>query len=177
METKISYDLRLKEGVGQINLGMNRQEIKSILGEPESSSQGDLSIKDRYTSIGLHICYKLETEICEAIEVLDNVELMFRGGNILDLRWDNMFQWMLENDAYLDVRRGTYISYKLGIAAGPEYDEDLDDEIQESILIFSEGYWPSEEEMQIASKKRIDAMPSLEEMAKELGLEAFLETE
>jgi hypothetical protein len=33
MEITITYDLRLKEGVGAIKLGMTRQEIRSIFGE------------------------------------------------------------------------------------------------------------------------------------------------
>jgi hypothetical protein len=177
METKISYDLRLKEGVGPIDLGMSRQGIISILGEPELSRLGNLSNRDYYTSVGLQIDYDTNTEICKGIEVLNNVELLYQGGNILSLPWDNMFQWMLENDPYLDIREDIYISHRLGITTGPNYDEDLGGEIQDSILIFSEGYWPSEEEMEIASQKRVDALPSLEEMLKEVGLAGFHEPE
>jgi hypothetical protein len=42
METKIIYDLRLKEGVGPINLGMTRKEVRSIFGEPSLSSEDSL---------------------------------------------------------------------------------------------------------------------------------------
>jgi hypothetical protein len=177
MEATIRYDLRLKEGVGPINLGMTRQEVRSIFGEPSLSSEDSLQSIDYYTPIRLHIDYDPDTKICRGIEVLNGAELMFKGEDILSLRWDNMFQWMLENDPYLDIRGDVYISHKLGISTGPEYDEILEDEIMETIAVFSDGYWPSEEEMEIASQKRVDAMPSLEEMLKEVGLAGFHEPE
>jgi hypothetical protein len=177
MEATIRYDLRLKEGVGPIDLGMTRQEVRSIFGEPSLSSENSLHSIDYYTPIRLHIDYDPDTEICRGIEVLNGAELMFRGEDILSLRWDNMFQWMLENDPYLDIRGDVYISHKLGISTGPEYNEILEDEVMETIAVFSDGYWPSEEEMEIASQKRVDAMPSLEEMLKEVGLAGFHEPE
>jgi hypothetical protein len=33
-----------------------------------------------------------------------------------------------------------YINHKLGIATGPEYNENLDDEVMETIVVFSGGY-------------------------------------
>jgi hypothetical protein len=177
MEAKISYDLRLKKGVGPIRLGMPRQEIRSILGEPELSRQGSFSLKDLYTSIGLHIDYKPETEICEAIEVLNSVELTYQDGDILSLPWSDMYLWMLENDPELDVRRDTFISHRLGITSGPKFDEYLGHEIQESILIFSEGYWPSEEEIRVTARRENDAMPTGRELTKQLGLEKFFPDE
>jgi ABC-type dipeptide/oligopeptide/nickel transport system ATPase component len=51
MKTKISYDLRLKEGVGPINLGMSRQEVRSILGESKFSSGDSLYKTSHYTPI------------------------------------------------------------------------------------------------------------------------------
>jgi hypothetical protein len=177
MEIPISYDLRLKEGVGPINLGMTRQEVRSILGEPMLSREDNLYKTDCYTSIRLHIDYERDTEICRGIEVLNGAELLFRGGNILGLLWDNMFQWMLENDPYLDIRDDVYISHELGISTGPEYDEILEDEVMETIVVFSDGYWPSEEEMELASQKRVDAMPTGRELTKQLGLERFFPDE
>jgi hypothetical protein len=175
METIISYDLRLKEGVGPINLGMSRQEVIAVLGEPGLSCENNLYTTDYYTSIRLHIDYESDTEICRGIEVLNGAELMFRGKDILGLLWDDMFNWMLENDPYLDIRDDVYISHKLGISTGPEYNEALEDEVMETIVVFSDGYWPSEEEMRAARQKRIEAMPSLEEFAKQNGLEKYLQ--
>jgi hypothetical protein len=175
METTISYDLRLKEGVGPISLGMTRQEVRSIFGEPSLSSEDSRHSIDYFTPIRLHIDYDPSTEICKGIEVLNGAELMLNGEDILGLRWDNMFQWMLDNDPYLDVRGDVYISHKLGISTGPEYNEILEDEVMETIAIFSDGYWPSEEETRARILTEIEEMPSLEEQAKELGLEWFLE--
>jgi hypothetical protein len=179
MEITISYELRLKEGVGPINLGMSRREIKSILGEPELSTQGTLSNTDYYTITGLHIDYKPDTDVCKGIEVLRNVELVYQDMNILNLPWTDMFQWMLDNDSELDIRENgnTFISHSLGIATGPKYNEDLEDELVETILVFSDGYWLSEEEMKEVIKREKAAMPSLEDMLKEAGLSGFHEFE
>jgi hypothetical protein len=173
----ICYDLRLKEGVGPINLGMNRKEIISILGEPGLSSNGDYSVRDYYTLMGLHIDYEPETEVCKGIETLNSVELIYKGVDIISLRWGNMYQWMLENDPDLDIRENGYtvISHKLGISTGPRYNEYLEDEVIETIVVFSEGYWPSEEKIKADAKGEVDAMPSLEEMLKEVGLAGFHE--
>jgi hypothetical protein len=111
METEISYNLRLKEGVGPINLGMSRQEIRTILGEPRFSTNTDYTIRNHYASIGPHIDYIPKTAICKGIEVLHGVELIYQGKNILDLRWSNMFEWMLENDLELDIKGNGYTLY------------------------------------------------------------------
>jgi hypothetical protein len=177
MEIAISYDLRLKEGVGPINLGMTRQEVRSILGEPRLSSKYSLYTTDHYTPIRLHIDYESDTEICRGIEVLNGAELMLNGEDILSWRWDDMFQWLVDNDPELDIREDVYISHKLGISTGPEYDEILEDEVVKTISVFSDGYWPSEEEMKVARQKRIAALPSFEEMLKEVGLTGVLEFE
>jgi hypothetical protein len=177
MEAITSYDLRLKEGVGPINLGMTRQEVRSIFGEPSLSSEDSRHSIDYYTPIRLHIDYDPSTEICKGIEVLNGAELIFNGEDLLSLRWDNMFQWMIENDPYLDMRGDVYISHKLGISTGPEYNEILEDEVMETIAVFSDGYWPSEEEMELASQKRVAAMPTGRELTKQLGLEKFFPDE
>jgi hypothetical protein len=177
METIISYDLRLKEGVGPINSGMTRQEVRSILGEPRLSSESSLYHTDHYTPIRLHIDYEHGTELCRGIEVLNGAELMFEGEDLLSLRWDNMFRWMLENDSYIDIRGDVYISHKLGISTGPEYNDILEDEVMATIAMFSDGYWPSEEEMELASQKRVAAMPTGRELTKQLGLEKFFPDE
>jgi hypothetical protein len=177
MENTISYDLRLREGVGPINLGMTRQEVMSILGEPSLSRKNNLYTTDYYTSIQLHIDYESNTEICRGIEVLNGAELMFNGEDMLSLRWDSMFQWMIENDPYLDIRGDVYISHKLGISTGPEYNEILEDEVMETVAVFTDGYWPSEEEMRVARQKRIAAMPTGRELTKQLGLEKFFPDE
>jgi hypothetical protein len=193
MEITISYELRLKEGVGAINLGMTRQEVRSILGEPSLSSEDSRHSIDYYPPIRLHIDYDPGTEICRGIEVLNGAEMMFRGEDLLSMRWDGMFQWMLENDPYLDIRgderdpnaeenirERSIKSHLLGIATGHKLDDagDRKLDVVGSIFVFGESYyWPLKEEMELASQKRIDEMPSLEEMAKELGLEWFLKSE
>jgi hypothetical protein len=179
MEPLISYDLRLKESVGPINLGVTRQEVRSILGEPWRSSEDSLHNTDHYTPIRLPIDYEPDTEICRGIEVLNGAELTFRNNNIFDLSWENMYQWMLENDPDLDIRgdRYTFISHRLGIAAGTSHSDSLGEEAIETIVVFSDGYWPSKEEMKARVRKEIEEMPSLEEMSKELGLEWFFEPE
>jgi hypothetical protein len=177
METEISYELCLKEGVGPINLGMTRQEVIAILGEPRLSSKDSLYNTDHYTPIRLHIDYEPDTEICRGIEVLNGAKLIFNGEDILSWRWDNMFQWLIDNDPELDVRDDVYISHKLGISTGPEYNENLEDEVMETIAVFSDGYWPSKEEMTALVLKEIEEMPSFEEMLKEVGLTGVLEFE
>jgi hypothetical protein len=177
MEPTIIYELRLKEGVGLINLGMTRQEVRSILGEPRLSSEDSLYCADHYTPIRLCIDYDPRTEICKGIEVLNGAELMFDGEDLFNLRWDDMFKWLVDSDPELDVRDEVYISHKLGISTGPEYDEILEDEVVKTISVFSDGYWPSEEEMKVARQKRIAALPSFEEMLKEVGLTGVLEFE
>jgi hypothetical protein len=179
METIISYDLRLGEGVGPINLGMNNQEIKSILGEPEYSSIDSLCNTDYYTAVGLHIDYEPKSNVCEAIEVIRSIELIYDEVNILEMSWEDMYRWLQENDPNLDIRENGYtvISYKLGISAGPRYSDYLEREVIGSIVVFSEGYWPSEEETKARVKKAVDAMPTGRELTKQLGLEKFFPDE
>jgi hypothetical protein len=172
MQVKNRYELRLGDGVGSINLGMNRQEIISILGDPEYSRQGRLSDTDCYTSKGLNIDYSSSTDLCEGIEVFDS-ELIYQEVDILALTWDDLYTWMLENDPGLYKRIKTFISPNGRIAAGPKIDDDTGTEMVESIVVFSEAYWPSEEETAAAAEEYVQSVPSAKETAKKLGLENF----
>jgi hypothetical protein len=179
MQKQNRYDLRLGVGIGPIELGMNREEVISILGKPNVSEEGYRSgyLKDIYDLMGLRIDYQIGTNICKAIEVTNEVELMYLGDDILSLSWEDFYRWMKENDPDIEEEVGSYTSYKGRIASGPNVGGDVGSKEIETVLIFSEDYWESKKEQEAASQKRLEEMPSLEEMAKELGLEWILEPE
>jgi hypothetical protein len=177
MQTQNRYDLRLGNGIGPINLGMSRKEVISILGEPNVSEEGRRYLNDKYHLMGLRIDYQIGTNICKAIEVTNEVELIYLGKDILSLSWEEFYRWMKENDPDIEEEVGSYTSYKGRIASGPNVGGDVGSKEIETVLIFSEDYWESKEEREAAIQKEIAEMPSLEEMAKELGLEWILEPE
>jgi hypothetical protein len=173
MQIKNRYDIRFKVGIGPIELGMSHQEVIAILGEPDFSSEDRHYLENIHHSRDLHIDYEINTGICKAIEVTNDAELIYNGGNLFDLSWEEMFHWLLEIDPELEEDVGNWTSHKYRIATGYCLDQETDLEIVESILIFAENYWTPKEERQAESLARIAAMPSLEEQAKELGLENF----
>jgi hypothetical protein len=176
MQIQNRYDLRLGNGIGSVDLGMTREEVISILGEPNVSEEGRRYLKDIYRLMGLRIDYQIGTNICKAIEVTNEVELMYSGKDLFSLSWEDFYRWMKENDPDIEEEVGSYTSYKGRIASEPNVGGDVGSKEIETVLIFSEDYWESKEEKEAASQKRLAEMPSLEEMAKELGLEWFLET-
>jgi hypothetical protein len=175
MQEKNRYELDLGKKVGPIELEMDRQTIVSILGEPDFAREGRKYLKNNYHSKNLYVDYTLDTNICKGIEVFNGAALIYDGVDLLGLRWEQFLQWLQENDPDLEEDVGTYTSHMLKIAAGPKLDDDSETEIVESIVVFADNYWSSDEERAAAVKKEIEAMPSLEESARELGLEWFLE--
>jgi hypothetical protein len=180
VQTTHRYEIELGKRVGPIELGMNRQEVISILGEPEYSDDSSLYLTDYYNNSSFSLDYTHDGNIRKGIQVSDS-ELIYKDNHqdldLLSLNWEHLFAWMLENDPYLDVNVGTFISHALKISTSPKLDEKSGVELAESIVPFTDGYWPSKEEMDIASQRRINTRSSLEEQAKELGLEWFLEPE
>ncbi len=176
MQAKNRYEIELGKGVGLIKLGMARQEVISIFGEPKSSYSDNLYLSDYYDFSRLRIDYNTNTEICLAIEISDS-ELIYKDKyqniDLLSLSWERLFSWMLENDPHLDIRDDTFISHVLKISTGPKLDEESGIEVAESIVTFVEGYWPSEEYMAAAVERYVQSVPSAKDSAKELGLEAF----
>jgi hypothetical protein len=164
------YDLELGKRVGPINLGANRGEIIGVLGEPDFSRQDPLDFynTDYYDSYCIRVDYRKQDKVCVAVDVYDS-ELIYQGTDLLGLKWPKFLSWMRKQDPSIE-ESDEVVSKTLGLSTRAKPMEPLK---IESICVFSDGYWPTEEEMQAAADRREASTPSVAEMAKELGLEDF----
>ncbi len=172
------YDLQPKEGVGLIRLGMEREEIISLLGAPESQTHFEnvdsSQFRDYHFGKGLFVDYIGEPSVCLALELPGEYSaLIIDKIDLLHMSWSALLSWLRDNDPNLDESDPSSIrSQLLGIAAAPKFAES---HVTESIVVFDDRYyWHTEEEIKAIARKSAAETPSAAEILQQEGLEEFL---
>jgi hypothetical protein len=162
----MNYTIHPYEGMGPLRLGMTRQEIRAILGEPESTflkTPSSIYLTDFYTKLGLQIAYK-EPEICNAIHTTDGeVKPIFQGHSIADEPFSNLRDWFQEIDSNSQLDASGITSYKYGIGLyapkhtwQPEEGLDENTDIVEGVIVFERGYYDDVEEKLAGFEAELD---------------------
>jgi hypothetical protein len=141
-------EIQLGNELGSIYFGESRTDIIARLGEPNLSRlrSTDFNRTDFYDAYDLKIDYGKETNFCVAVE-FDSTELMVENINLFALSWPQFLDWVQAQDPNVDVQPGELLSKTLGISAVAKTGEPSR---VETICFFSQGYWPSDEEMDAA---------------------------
>jgi hypothetical protein len=158
-----SYDLRLGVSVGPIRFGESRESIIQKLGEPDLTQVNNLSIEDRYRTIGLYLEYRPSDEACKHVSVLSPAQLIYDGQDLLMLTWPEIIRWLAHLDPKAEQVYEGWESETLGIAIHPKVNDDGTYKGAALINVFNRQYRATKEEIDAEVKREIDAMPSEEE--------------
>ncbi len=169
------YDLVPKKGVGPVTFGESRDQIRVDLGEPDFvQAFSPNEIKEHYDSLSLLVMYGSDST-CNGVEVPRGPALMLEGVNLFEMSWPEFLQWIEARDPDVeDIEDGyTFLSLRLGVAAGPKRDEP---DVTESIFVFGDSYrWQTAAEQELASLERVSKIPPTPKEVLEGSLEDWFE--
>jgi hypothetical protein len=164
-----TYELIIGESVGPIHLGATRSSIIQILGKPERTRTGSINISDSYYDIGIIIQYRLGDKLCQNISVGHPAQLIYEGRDLIFLTWVEIARWLARLDPNTEEVGDGWESKQLGIEIHPKYNDDGSYQRADFINVFDQRYCATDEEIAAEVERRIAAMPSEEECARELG--------
>ncbi len=138
------FNIKPYHSVGNIELGMTRDNIRDILGTTYKSfkrNQFDEMPCDHFDALGFFVYYKTSGTV-EALEFYPPVKLFFKEKSLFDLSYSELKEFLLQKDPDLDIEEDySLTSYKLGIGVyTPNADEDPSLPV-ESIIVFEKNYY------------------------------------
>jgi hypothetical protein len=166
------YELVIGKSVGPIRLGDKRDSIIQTLGEPEKTLPDNISIGDFYYGRGLVIEYRPVDEVCKNISISYPSQLIYEGRDLIFFTWVEIARWLTRLDPNAEEAGDGWQSNTLGIEIHPKYNDDGTYCRADFINVFDRQYWSTEEEVEAEIQRQIAEMPSNEECARELGLDA-----
>lgn len=155
------YQLHLAIGLGIVKFGENRETIVSRLGEPDFSEIDEDYKTDYYDFRSLHVQYDYKTLKCVSIQIFPPAKVMYGGLDLLGLKYDEALRWIRAMDFNVEEDENPYGSEFVGHSTQIAMNTKLYAEgAIEALFIFSEGYWPSAEEMEANVKRGVDEVLS-----------------
>jgi len=134
--------IRPHEGIGPIDFGMSRDEVRRLFdGEDPRSKQSDSSVaSDLFPVNGVLVHYG-DDETVEAIEVGMRGEPTLFDARLLNRPMEDLVTWMRTIDPRLEVDDVGFTSFRFGIGAFAPQASKVRDAIIEGIIVFKPGYY------------------------------------
>jgi hypothetical protein len=134
------FDIRPFMGVGPIDLGMSRNEVRKVVGAPVHTFKKtpvDDELTDAFRSLGVHVFYK-RPGVCESIEFYGPANPMFNGVPILGSTLDNISRIFATQNVKVEKRRDAIVAHPLGFGvAAPKHQNGIISEV----IVFENGYY------------------------------------
>ncbi|SEN22486.1 hypothetical protein SAMN05192574_102828 [Mucilaginibacter gossypiicola] len=139
----MDYKITPYESLGNIPLGLHRDEIRNLLKEtPHEFYRNFLSKTptDFFKTLGLFIGYD-ENLLCEAIEMILPANPILFTIELLILPYESIEDQIAKWDDKLEKTNTGFTSYKFGVGVYAPNKDDSPNEITESVIIFKKGYY------------------------------------
>lgn len=139
----MDYKITPHESLGNISLGLHKDEIRKLLKEPYLEFYRNHLSKtptDFFETLGLFICYD-ENLICEAIEMVRPANPILFTVKLLTLPYESIEEQIAEWDDKLEKTYTGFTSYKFGVGAYAPNRDDSPNETIESVIVFKKGYY------------------------------------
>jgi hypothetical protein len=133
-------------GVGSIQFGMTRDQIREIIGGEALSylkapSYSEM-LTDAFEENSIQVFYK-KPGICEAVEFYKPQNPTLMGQSFIGVPFSQARSWFEEHDSNLELEVSGLTSYKLGVGLyAPGYMENISEPV-ESLIVFEKGYYES----------------------------------
>lgn len=135
------------QSVGNINFGASPENIRSVINFPlKSFVKGPVSDiptpADSFDDGGIYIYYD-NSNVCDAIEFFSPALLTFQGKLLIDQPYKEVSEWLASIDKNITYDDSGLKAHSLGIGIyAPNFEEnERPDELVESVIVVSKGYW------------------------------------
>lgn len=135
------------QSVGYMKFGASAKVIRSMFDFPLTSfvkgPASDMPTPvDAFDEGGIHIYYD-KLNRCDAIEFFSPASLTFQGKLLIDQPYKEISKWLVSMDTNIVYNDSGLEARSLGIGLyAPNFDEnERPDELVESVIVVSEGYW------------------------------------
>jgi hypothetical protein len=136
------------QSVGPIEFGASPEAVRNVIDSPlKSFVKGALSDMptptDAFDEIGVHVYYD-KLNRCEAVEFFSPTVLLFQEQVLVDKPYREIVKWLASIDTNIVYDDSGLEARSLGIGLyAPSFDEnERPDELVESVIVVSKGYWP-----------------------------------
>jgi len=135
--------IRPYEGIGPVTLGMDRAEVRSVLGGAVRSFKKSPDSKaptDAFDEQGLHVYYD-DAGRAEAIEVASPATPILEGRALIGRPFEELRHWLEQMDPEIQVDDAGLTAPSLGIGLyAPAATASPSDPI-EGVIVFKRGYY------------------------------------
>jgi len=139
---KIKLTINPNQGINNIEFGMDRKKVHSIIGLPSDSfykSASDPNMSEEYKDLKLFIYYDKKDRV-GAIEAWDEALIVYNELDLFQTKHKDLFQYFKKKDPDTKVLSDTLISYLTGIIIW--YENDVTDKsLCTSVTAFRKGYF------------------------------------
>jgi len=123
------FDLRPLHGVGIVDFGMTRDEVRRILNTPyeEFMKTPDATLPtDDFRSLDIHVYYG-EGLLCKGVELWPSADLRVDGHEVLRRPWDEVKAWLGRMAPDFLVKDSLVLARSIGLSLYvPDIDEEPD---------------------------------------------------
>jgi hypothetical protein len=127
-------------GIGPIRFGMTRDDVRRVLGRPSRSFlKGQVEPNDAYEKLHLHVGYDTEGRV-ETVETFESSAIEWRGVKLFERSYMQLRDMFLEAGASLRFEDDGFESLQHGIGVWAPLDDDDEENVVKSILVFRKGY-------------------------------------
>jgi len=128
-------------GIGEIMLGMSREQLHSQIGLPSKSffkSSKDHSMSEEYKDLGVFVYFD-EKDTVAAIEAWNEADLIYKNLRLFKINYEDIIRVFKEDDSTLEILFDGIKSNNLGITTWLE-DRPTKKSKCDSITLFKKGY-------------------------------------
>lgn len=128
-------------GVGPINFGMSRTDVRNQLGVPVETfmkTKDSTAPTDSFDELGIHVFYDAQ-DACEAVEFWRSGPT-FRGTNMLKERFAKIAAWLAAIDPGIQSNSSGLTSPAFGFGLYAESPDETSSVI-DSVIVFRRGYY------------------------------------
>lgn len=130
-----------KVSVGPIVLGQNREEVRVAAKSPVSpfrKTPESTVLTDAFDELGFHVFYD-KKDRCVAVELWEESDPVLDDVHIFAMSPKEATTWLSQRDPDMSSDNVSATSYNVGISIYSEAGINSENEMLDSVLVFSEG--------------------------------------
>jgi hypothetical protein len=135
--------IRPYEGVGPVDFGMTRQEVRQAVGSTVETfyrTQESILPTDAFDAVHMHVHYR-PPDVCDLVYVFPPALVLFQGERLLNRPYAEIRAFFLEIDPDIELDGDGFTSHKFGTGIYSSLADYAPQEPVEGVAVFERGYY------------------------------------